>query len=79
MQRLPNALPARTPSQFAAGCGARQRLAPTGGAAYGIPLNARTPLLMPATPDTSPFSTRTWSGIAADVSRHRGDHRRNHT
>ena len=43
MQTLPNLLASRTPFHFATGCGGCQRSAPTGGAANGIPLNARTP------------------------------------
>src|SRR5215831_12261422 len=38
----PNASALRTPSHFAAGCGARHRFSPVGGAANGIPLNTRT-------------------------------------
>ncbi len=37
MQRDANSDPSRTPVQFAAGCGSRQRKSPTGGAANGMP------------------------------------------
>jgi hypothetical protein len=33
----------RTPSQCGAGCGARQRSGPTGGAAYGMPSQTALP------------------------------------
>ena len=51
-QRAPNFVAALTPSHFAAGCGAFQRLAPTGGAAYGMPRYCRTPV----TPESAPLS-----------------------
>src|SRR5213594_2639807 len=38
----PKASALRTPSHLAAGRGARHRLSPRGGAAYGMPLNTRT-------------------------------------
>src|SRR5580658_11388672 len=56
-----NCVAARTPDQLAAGCGGRQRSAPTGGAAYGMPRNSSTaPLARPRTaplavPATGPF------------------------
>src|SRR5208283_4100181 len=37
MGRGPNLVAGRTPSHLAAGCGARQRRSPTGGAANGTP------------------------------------------
>src|SRR5262245_20018323 len=61
----PNASALRTPSHFAAGCGAFHRFSPSGGAANGMPLNARTlgwPLAVPA---TMPESIFTCSGIIA--------------
>jgi hypothetical protein len=67
MQRGPNAVAAFTPSHFGAGCGAFQRSAPTGGAAYGMPLNTRTSEFVPAAPDTNPASVLTGSEIAADA------------
>src|SRR5580658_11374921 len=55
----PNCVHARTPSQGAAGCGARHRNTPTGGAAKGIPLKTRTP---PSTsPEINPLSIFTVS------------------
>src|SRR5688572_16573564 len=57
MQTLPNLLASRTPSHLTTGCGGSQRSAPTGGAANGIPLNARTPgedsTLLPSRPESS--------------------------
>src|SRR5438445_11400861 len=41
---FPNRVASRTPDQPAAGCGARKRKLPTGGAANGMPRNDRTPL-----------------------------------
>ena len=51
------------PFPGAAGCGAFQRSAPTGGAAKGMPLNAVTPLF--TVPLTRPVSTLTVSGTPA--------------
>src|SRR3954471_12604510 len=65
MQRGPKTSALRTPSHFAAGCGAFQRSGPTGGAAYGMPLNTRTSGLLPPTPETSPASVFTGSLTAA--------------
>src|SRR3989441_6140735 len=63
----PKASALRTPSHFAAGCGARHRFSPRGGAAYGMPLNIRTAgCVAPTTPASTPVSMRTWSGIMAD-------------
>src|SRR5690349_10267508 len=42
-QSLPNTVAARTPLQRGNGCGARQRSGPTGGRAYGMPINALIP------------------------------------
>ena len=55
MQSAPYALAARTPDQACAGCGGFQRNSPTGGEAYGIPLNATTPPSI--VPCTAPVST----------------------
>src|SRR5215472_3646682 len=49
-----NCVASRTPDQLAAGCGGRQRSAPTGGAAYGIPRNSSTAPF--ATPRTGPLA-----------------------
>src|SRR5215831_12196138 len=66
-QGAPKAFALRTPSHLAAGCGARHRFSPRGGAAYGIPLNARTVgCVEPTTPASTPVSMRTWSGIMAE-------------
>src|SRR5262245_9705050 len=67
MQRGPNAIAVLTPSHFGAGCGAFQRSGPTGGAAYGMPLNTRTSALLPAAPDTRPLSVFTGSLTAAEA------------
>src|SRR5262245_19188507 len=53
------------PSHFAAGCGARQRFAPVGGAANGMPLNTRTDAVSVPAPDSWPVSILTGSGISA--------------
>src|SRR4051794_10537697 len=57
MQTLPYLLASRTPLHFATGCGAVQRNAPIGGAANGMPLNARMPgadsTLPPSRPESS--------------------------
>src|SRR5690606_37903294 len=53
----PNSLPSRTPSQAATGCGGRHRNAPTGGAAYGLPLKLETS--PPVVPPTIPEAVRT--------------------
>src|SRR5580692_6383051 len=49
-----NWVASRTPDQLAAGCGARHRSAPTGGAAYGMPRNSST--APSATPRTAPLA-----------------------
>src|SRR6185436_7755208 len=62
----PKASALRTPSHFAAGCGAFQRLSPSGGAANGMPLNERTVgCVVLAVPDSRPVSILTCSGIIA--------------
>src|SRR5262245_7013484 len=67
MQRGPKAVAIFTPSHFGAGCGAFHLRGPTGGAAYGMPLNTRTSALVPAAPETSPLSVFTGSVTAADA------------
>src|SRR5215471_18385268 len=57
MQTLPYLLASRTPLHFATGCGAVQRSAPTGGAANGMPLNARMPGADSTLPPSSPESS----------------------
>jgi hypothetical protein len=52
VQGAPNPAADRTPSHFGAGCGARHRFSPIGGAAKGIPLNARTDAVSVVAPDT---------------------------
>ena len=59
----PNSKQSRMPSQFSAGCGARQRFFPTGGAAKGIPLNTLMRVLLPGRPRTRPFSVFTTFNI----------------
>src|SRR5471030_3048890 len=54
MQSGPYSLAERTPCHAVAGCGARQRKSPTGGAANGMPLNAMTPSC--TLPRTTPVS-----------------------
>ena len=63
-QRAPNSVAFRTPSHAVAGCGGFQRRSPTGGAAYGMPLNTRT--FEPATvvPSTSPVFVFTGAAVA---------------
>ena len=69
--RGPNFFAARTPSQFATDCGGFQRKSPTGGAAKGTPLNARTfvaPLYVPSTTPlavTAKLSANFGAGAAA--------------
>src|SRR5258705_9882835 len=65
--RGPYSTALRTPVQGVTGCGAFQRSGPTGGAAYGMPLNTRTSALLPAAPDTKPPSVFAGSVIAADA------------
>src|SRR6059036_3256116 len=47
-QPAPDVVASRTPDHGAGGCGGRNRLAPNGGAAYGMPLNAVTPFALSA-------------------------------
>src|SRR5579864_3310474 len=54
----PNAAAFRIPPHGFGGCGGFQRSSPVGGAAYGIPLNART---SSPVPDTIPDSVLTGS------------------
>src|SRR3954466_2485411 len=64
----PKAVALRTPSHFAAGCGARHRFSPSGGAAKGMPLNTRTAACpAPVAPDRRPVSILTCSGTIAEV------------
>src|SRR4029453_15061837 len=66
---LPNACASRTPRHASGGSGARQRRAPVGGAANGIPLKLATP---PASiPSSSPKLVRT-HGLAMTASPGRG-------
>ena len=65
MQRGAYSVAARTPDHFATGCGARQRFAPTGGAANGMPLNTRISELAPVVPARAPLSTVTSAGMPA--------------
>ena len=58
MQRAPNVAACFTPVHGATGCGACHRSAPTGGAAYGTPRNARTPSAF-FVPSTAPASVLT--------------------
>src|SRR5690242_18575199 len=61
MQRGPNWVAGRTPVQFFTGCGAFHRESPTGGAANGTPLNARTPVAWGPDPSSVPFAILTRS------------------
>src|SRR5579863_4882534 len=65
MQMGPNSAALRVPVHLAAGLGGRQRRSPTGGSAKGTPLKMRTSGVVPATPERSPWSTRTGSVMAA--------------
>src|SRR5436190_18812244 len=65
MQFRPMRLASRTRSQCVTGCGARHRRSPTGGAAYGIPLNAIAPLAESMRPSSVPASIVT-RGLAGD-------------
>src|SRR5580704_9613879 len=65
MQLAPNLSAAFTPDHLATGWGARQRSAPTGGAANGIPLNAVMEASRAGVPDTIPPETLTGCEIAA--------------
>src|SRR6185312_7484794 len=59
MQRGPKWSALRTPVQPLTGCGGFQRREPTGGAAYGMPLNSSRPDLASRLPDNVPVSMRT--------------------
>jgi hypothetical protein len=59
-----NSAALRTPCHGLTACGGRQRRAPTGGCANGIPLKAITPFA--AAPRTLPLSICTRVGSAAD-------------
>lgn len=61
MARGPNLSAWRMPSQFWTGCGGFHRNSPTGGAAKGMPLNARTPGFDSTTPCTTPLAVLTQS------------------
>src|SRR6185369_12834047 len=61
----PKAVALRTPSHFAAGCGARHRFSPRGGAANGMPLKTRTEACPAVAPASRPVSVLTCSGIIA--------------
>src|ERR1039457_5440942 len=58
MQRAGYSVAFRTPVHAAAGCGAFQRNGPTGGAAYGMPLNVRTLPSALTTPSKTPLDVR---------------------
>ena len=58
VQRAPNVAACFTPVHGATGCGACHRSAPTGGAVYGTPRNARTPSAF-VVPSTAPASVLT--------------------
>ncbi len=63
MQAGANRVAALTPCQGRTGCGARQRSAPTGGAAKGTP--SKTPIPPAWLPWISPPSTRSGAASAA--------------
>src|SRR6185503_19496917 len=63
MQMGPNLLASRTPLQLAAGCGARQRRSPTGGAAKGIFLKTEMPPSV--VPANLPCRIVTWGSAEA--------------
>jgi hypothetical protein len=65
MQRGPNFSARRTPSHLLTGCGGLHLNSPTGAAAYGIPLKARTPDAPRPGPSTTPPVVFTRSGAAA--------------
>ena len=65
MHRGPKSLAVRTPFHLAPGCGGCQRRLPTGGAAKGMPLKARTCSPLVTVPSTTPLSVFTRSGLAA--------------
>src|SRR6476646_7789437 len=63
MQAAPNCVASRVPFHFGNGSGAFQRIAPTGGCAYGIPLNAWMPPA--AVPCSLPAGAETSGGASA--------------
>src|SRR5689334_15975756 len=63
MQAGPKFVASRVSFHFGIGSGAFQRRAPTGGSAYGMPLNART--LPDATPCSLPAGADTTGGESA--------------
>src|SRR6266568_3715438 len=63
-QLLPNSADLRTPVHGTAGCGARQRRSPTGGAANGMPLKTEIDGSLPATPESRPVLIFTGCGTA---------------
>ena len=63
MQSWPYCVASNTPVQGLAGCGGRQRRAPVGGAAKGMPLKAVTPASVE--PTRAPASTLTGADGAA--------------
>jgi hypothetical protein len=65
MHTLPNLSASRTPVHFATGCGAAHRNAPIGGAANGMPLNARMPVDDSVLPPSKPASSVNGSFSAA--------------
>ena len=69
MQRGPKWPAARTPCHAATGCGGFQRSAPSGAAAYGMPLNSSRPARASWTPDNAPVSIRT-VGTASAAAAH---------
>ena len=62
----PKSMAERTPAHSTAGCGAFHRSLPTGGCAYGMPLNIFTPER--STPSSTPSFTFTLGPLAAEVS-----------
>lgn len=66
MQALPNDFASRTPFHGTTAAGGFQRNMPTGGAAYGMPLNTRSPAS--AEPSTGPpWVATTGPLVAGDV------------
>src|SRR5262245_2663870 len=55
-QALPNVSALRMPAHFGVGRGGSHRSSPTGGAAYGIPLDTRTPGAAAVVPESRPAS-----------------------
>jgi hypothetical protein len=73
MQSLPYAVVSRVPFQAMAGCGARQRNAPTGGAANGMPFQLMTPwsmapLILPVSMTTTGAAAVALEATNADTS-----------